>query len=174
METNSEIAAFLKVKAHTVGAWRREEGWDETRRKAEKLAAERMAEAISSENINTNLTHFKVWEFVLKVLIQTLHKPDPILVKVLDRQAAIAERAQKGQRLSRGLSLDGQTEEKSRAEAQAEMRRMMDLFIETVKECVADEEARDRIGQRIIDALPQAAGVGAEEPHESRPDRAAG
>ena len=174
METNSEIAAFLGVKAHTVGGWRREEGWDETRRKAEKNAAEKMAEAISSENINTNLTHFKVWEFVLKLLIQTLHKPDPVVVKLLDRQAAIAERAQRGQRLARGLSVDGQTEEKVRAESLAEMRRMIDLFIDTVKECVPDENARDRIGERILAALPQAAGAGAEEPGKPRPDGAAG
>lgn len=174
METNSEIAAFLKVKAHTVGIWRREEAWDETRRKAEKNAAEKMAEAISSENINTNLTHFKVWEFVLKLLIQTLHKPDPILVKVLDRQAAIAERAQRGQRLARGLSVEGETEEKIRAEALADMRRMIDMFIDTVKECVPDESARDRIGQRIVTALPQAAGVGTEEPGRPGRDGAAG
>lgn len=163
METNAEIAAILNVKPHTVGAWRKEEGWDDTRRKAMKHASEKLAEAISSQNINTNLTHFRVWEFMLKLLIQTLDKPDPILVRVLDRQSAIAERAQRGQRLARGMGVDGQTEERIRAEAQADIRRMIDLFMDTVKECVPDEETRDRIGQRIIASLPQQEGVGASQ-----------
>lgn len=168
METNAEIAAFLKVKPHTVGVWRKEEAWDDTRRKSMKKASEEAAAAITSENINTNLTHFRVWEYVLKLLVQTLNKPDPDMVKLLDRQSAIAERAQRGQRLSRGMGVDGQTEEKVRAEAQAELRRMIDLFIDTVKECVTDEEVRDRIGQRIVAALPDPAGVGAEDEGEPR------
>jgi len=167
MESNAEIAAFIKVKPHTVGAWRKEEGWDDTRRKAMKNASEEAAKAIATENVNTNLTHFRVWEFVLRLLIQTLNNPDPSLVRILERQAAIAERAQRGQRLSKGMGVDGQTEEKIRAEAQAEMRRMIDLFIDTVKECVKDEEVRDRIGQRIFASLPQQEGVGVA--HQGQP-----
>lgn len=174
MDTNAEIAAFIKVKPHTVGSWRREEGWDETRRKAMAHAAERMAEAVGTQNINTNLTHFRVWEFVLKLLIQTLNKADATVVKLLDRQSAIAERAQRGQRLARGMGVDGQTEEKIRAEAQADMRRMIDMFIDTVKECVKDEETRDRIGQRILAALPDPAGAGTEDQGKPGPDGPSG
>ena len=173
METNAEIASFLKVKPHTIGVWRKEEGWDETRRKSMKRASEEVAAAITSENINTNLTHFRVWEYLLKLLVQTLNKPDPLLVRMLDRQSAIAERAQKGQRLSRGMGVDGQTEEKIRAEANAELRRMIDLFIDTVKECVKDEEVRDRIGERIVGALPQPAGTGASDQGTPGPNRSA-
>ena len=174
METNAEIASFLKVKPHTIGVWRKEEGWDETRRKSMKKASEEIAAAITSENINTNLTHFRVWEFVLKQLIQTFKNPDPELVKLLDRQSAIAERAQRGQRLARGMGVDGQTEEKIRAEAHAEIRRMIDLFMDTVKECVKDEEVRDRIGQRIISCLPEPPGVGVEEQDQTGSDRSTG
>ena len=166
LETNSEIAAFLKVKPHTIGAWRREEGWDETRRKSERYAAEKLAKAIASQTVSTNLNHLKVWDVILVQLAQTLNKPDPIMVKILDRQASIIERAQRGQRLGRGLSVDGQTEEKIRAESQAEIRRVIDLFIDTVKESVPDEETRDSIGQRLLAAIPRQEGVGATDDDE--------
>src|SRR6185436_19496015 len=83
METNAEIAAFLKVKPHTIGAWRRQEDWDELRRKAEKNAAEQMAAQVATENTNTNLTHFRVWGIVLTQLVETLAKPDALRVRLL-------------------------------------------------------------------------------------------
>ena len=156
METNAEIAASLKVKPHTVGSWRREEGWDETRRKAEKHAAAKMAEAIASENVSTNVTHFKVWGVLLKKLIGTLDDPDPIRVKILERQAAVAERAQRGQRIARGLSADGQTEERIRAEAQADYRALVDAVVEAVQLHVPDEETREKIAQAVMGKFPRA------------------
>ena len=35
LQTNAEIAARLSVKPHTVGRWRKEEDWDDLRRKVE-------------------------------------------------------------------------------------------------------------------------------------------
>ena len=75
-------------------------------------------------------------------------------MKGLEKVAGILERAQKGQRLARGLALDGQTEEQIRAEAQAEVRRLIDAFVESVKEHVCDEEIRERIRRTILEALP--------------------
>jgi len=68
--------------------------------------------------------------------------------------ANILEKAQKGQRLARGLALDGQTEEQIRAESAAEARRLIDLFISVVKAEVADEMVRDRIARRLLEGLP--------------------
>ena len=167
METNAEVATYLKVKAHTVGVWRREEAWDETKRKAERHAAEKFAKTIATQTVNTNLKHLKAWDVILGRLVQTIDKPDGEAVKILDRQASILERAQRGQRLGRGLSVDGQTEERIRAEAHATTRHLIDLFLDTVKECVPDEQTRDRIGERLMAALPRQAGVGATDDDES-------
>jgi len=172
LNTNAEIAAHLKVKAHTIGKWRREEGWDEMWRKAERHHAEKNARAIHSRTVRTNQTHLKLWDVLLTQLAETLSRPDPLKVKLLDKQAAIIERAQKGQRLGRGLNLEGETEEKVRAEANAALRKLIDLFIDVVKECVPDEETQDRIGQRILAAVPRQAGVGAadeDEPGDNGP-----
>jgi len=156
METNAEIAAHLKVKPHTIGTWRKEEGWDETRLKSEKHAAARMAEAIASENVSTNLTHFKVWGVLLRKLIDTLDKPDSETVRILERQAAVAERAQRGQRIARGLSADGQTEERIRTEAQADYRALVDAVVEAVHLHVPDEVAREKIAQAVMGKFPRA------------------
>ncbi len=72
MEINAEIAAYLQVKAHTIGQWRREEAWDETKRKAERHAAEKFAKAIATQTVNTNLKHVKAWDVILGRLIQTI------------------------------------------------------------------------------------------------------
>jgi hypothetical protein len=53
------------------------------------------------------------------------------------------------------MSANGETEEGVRARAQMEIRRLVDAFIESVKENVSDEETRDRIRRSILDALPQ-------------------
>ena len=68
--------------------------------------------------------------------------------------AGILDRIQKGQRLARGLSLDGQTEQQIRAESEAELRAMVDLFIDVVREHVKDEPTRDLIARAILDRLP--------------------
>jgi len=83
-------------------------------------------------------------------------------IRELERLAAILDRAQRGQRLAKGLSLSGENEETIRAQAEAEIRRMIDAFIDSVKEHVPDEESRDAIRRHILAALPEEenAGVG--------------
>lgn len=78
-------------------------------------------------------------------------------VKSLDRLAAILERMQKGQRLARGMSLDGQTEEQIRAQAESDIRTLIDHFIEIVKEKVGDEGVRDEIARSLLDRMPKSA-----------------
>jgi len=116
-----------------------------------------MARAIASENVSTNVTHFKVWGVLLKKLIHTLDNPDSEKVRILERQAAVAERAQRGQRIARGLSADGQTEEMIRAEAQADYRALVDAVIEAVHVHVPDEVVREKIAQAVMGKYPRAA-----------------
>ena len=71
----------------------------------------------------------------------------------------ILERAQKGQRLAKGLSTTGETEEQVRAEAEADIRGLIDAFIDAIKENVGDEETRDRIRRRLLHATPDAQSV---------------
>ncbi len=59
-------------------------------------------------------------------------------LRTLERMTAILDRAQKGQRLAKGLSLDGETEEAIRAQAQSEIRSLIDMFLHS------REGARDR------------------------------
>jgi hypothetical protein len=54
------------------------------------------------------------------------------------------------------MSVAGETEEAIRAEAQAENRRLIDTFIDAVKENVSDEATRERIRQSILAQLPEA------------------
>ena len=75
-------------------------------------------------------------------------------IRTLERVAAILEKAQRGQRLARGLSLDGQTEEQIRAQAEADGRSLIDLFIEVVKLEVPDEQIRDRIARALLERCP--------------------
>ena len=75
-------------------------------------------------------------------------------IRDLERIASILDRAQKGQRLARGLSLDGQTEEQIRAEAEATSRALVDSFIDVVKGEVSDEATRDRIAQALLERCP--------------------
>ena len=81
----------------------------------------------------------------------------------MDRVAGILERAQKGQRLAKGMSLGGETEEKIRAQAHADTRQLIDAFVDAVKENVVDEEAREKIRRIVLDRLPMAAEDGAGE-----------
>ena len=46
------------------------------------------------------------------------------------------------------------TEEQIRAEAAAESRALVDLFIDIVKKEIADEDLRDRIARAILERLP--------------------
>ena len=65
------------------------------------------------------------------------------------------------------MSVYGETEEAIRAQAEAEMRSLIDGFIDAVKENVEDEEARERIRQAILGQLPQEADDGAGEPEDA-------
>src|SRR5437867_6507897 len=87
-------------------------------------------------------------------------------IKELDCIAGILERAQKGQRLAKEMGMGGETEEAIRAEAQAELRKAINLVREAIKRNVTDEETRDRIGRAILAALPAEPGTGADEPED--------
>lgn len=152
----AEIARRLKVKPHTVASWRKDESWDDLRVKLDKRSAEMLVEKLASERVTLNASHFKLWGVVVSQLFESLQKDLPAdRVRQLERVANILERAQKGQRLARGLSLDGQTEEQIRTEAAAENRALVDAFVEAVKENVTDPGARDKIRQAIQTHLPQ-------------------
>lgn len=157
-ETTSiaEIARRIGVKPHTVSTWKRGENWDGLRIKIDKRAAEQLVEKIASERVALNAQHFKLWNAVVTKLFGSLTKGglNAADVRTLEKAASILEKAQKGQRLARGMALDGQTEEQIRAEAEAESRALVDLFIDVVKTEVEDEDLRDRIARAIIDRLP--------------------
>ena len=137
----SEIARRLKIKPHTVGRWRKDEDWDGLRLKIDRRAAEQLAEKIASERVTLNSQHFKLWGVVVSKLFESLQKTGLTgeEVRNLEKVAGILDRAQKGQRLARGLSLDGQTEEQLRAEFEAEGRSLIDFFIDIVKSEIDDE-----------------------------------
>ena len=152
----AEIARRLRVKPHTVGTWRKEEDWDALRLRIDKRAAEQLVEKLATERVTLNTQHFKLWNAVVSRLLGSLQKGslNSDEIRDLDRISGVLERAQKGQRLARGLSLDGKTEEQIRAEAEAEGRALIDLFIEVVKAEVQDEELRDRIARALLERVP--------------------
>jgi hypothetical protein len=158
----AEIARRLKVKAHTVGGWKKEEDWDALRVKIEKRAAEQLVDKLSTERVTLNTSHYRLWGLVVSNLFETLQQAKGMAIRDLEKVAAILERAQRGQRLARGLSLDGQTEEQIRAQAEADSRSLVDLFIEIVKGEIADEETRDRIARALLERVPaeEEAGTG--------------
>ena len=164
MVSNTEIAKHLELKPHTVGVWRREEDWDGLRRKIDRRAAELLIEKLATERSELNERHFRLYGLVLNELLTALKEGKAeTAVRTLDKVASIIERAQKGQRLARGLSMDGETEEKIRAEAQAEIRHLIDVFIDAVKENVPNEDARERIRQAVFAAIPEEEGERAGE-----------
>ncbi len=155
--TVAEIARRLKIKPHTVGLWRREEDWDGLRLKIDRRAAEKLVEELASERVTLNAQHFKMWGLVVSKLFESLQAPQgPFDIRQLDKVAAILDKAQRGQRLARGLALDGQTEEQIRAELAAENRDLIDLFVSVVRAEVPDETLRDRIARAILDRTPTA------------------
>jgi transposase len=166
MSSSREIAARLKVKAHTVGQWRREEDWEGLRLKIDRRAAEMFVEKIATDRVTLTTRHFRFWELLLAKLAEDLKAKKTLDVRELERVSTVLERAQRGQRLAKGMSVNGETEETIRAQAQAENRRLIDIFIESVKENVNDEETRDRIRRAILDALPEEEDDGAGEPED--------
>ena len=167
MSTNAEIAARLSVKPHTIGKWRREEVWDGLRSKIDIRAAEMLIEKIATDRVTLNVGHFRLWQALLGKLGEIVKSKPMADVRDLERLAGILDRAQKGQRLAKGLSLSGESEEAIRAQSEAEMRKVVDAFIDSIKENVDDEDARDRIRQAILGALPDQADAGTGEPGET-------
>jgi hypothetical protein len=159
--TSAEIAARLKTKPHTIGRWRREEDWDGLRMKIDRRAAELFVEKIATDRVTLNVRHYRIWELILAKLMEDLKAKSALDVRDMERIAGVLDRAQKGQRLAKGMSVAGETEEAIRADAQAENRRLIDTFIDAVKEYVSDEETREHIRRAIVDALPPEEGTGA-------------
>jgi len=169
VSTVAEIARRLRTKAHTVGQWRREEGWDDLRLQIDRQAAEKLVAQLANERVTLNARHFKFWDVIGSKMVD-LVKPGGLNgeeIKSLERLAAILERMQRGQRLARGLSLDGQTEEQVRAEAQAELRALVDLFIDVVRREVTDEPTRDRIARAVLERIPAEEVEGGDDARES-------
>ena len=152
----AEIARRVSVKSHTVANWKREEDWDSLRLKIERRAAEQMAEKIASDRVELNDRHFKGWNVIFGQIFEKMQNGgmDGEKIRNLERVAAILDRAQKGQRLARGLSLDGKVEEQIRAESAAEIRGLVDAFMDIVKEEVPDETVRDRIARGLYERCP--------------------
>ena len=152
----AEIARRLKTKPHTIGQWKTEEDWDGLRLKTDRQAAEKLVEQLATERVTLNAQHFRLWNVVVSRLFETMQKEGLNLeqIRSLERVSAILEKAQRGQRLARGLSLDGHTEEQIRAQAEADGRALIDTFIDVVKEEVTDEQSRDRIARALLERCP--------------------
>jgi len=152
--SNAVIARHLGLKPHTVGRWRKEEDWDALALKIHRREAEKLVEQIATDRVSLNVKHYRLWELLLVEMSAVLHGKGKFPMKELIELAGLIEKAQKGQRLAKGLSLDGQTEEEARAEAQAENRYLIDVFIEAVKRHVTDPGMRDRLRETILELLP--------------------
>ncbi len=152
----AEIAKRLSVKPHTIGQWRKEEDWDGLKLRIDRQAAEKLVEQLATERVTLNAQHFRLWNVVVSRLFETMQKEGLNLeqIRSLERVSAILEKAQRGQRLARGLSLDGHTEEQIRAQAEADGRALIDTFIDVVKEEVTDEQSRDRIARALLERCP--------------------
>ena len=152
----AEIARRVNVKPQTAGRWKKDEDWDSLRLKIERRAAEQMAERIASDRTDLNDQHFKGWRVVQGQVFEGMQNGglDSNRIRDLERVASILDRAQKGQRLARGLSLDGKVEEQIRAEAAADIRGVVDAFLDIVKAEVEDEDTRDRIARGLYERCP--------------------
>ena len=155
MSTNAEIAKRLSVKPHTVARWRKDEHWDGLKLKIDRKAAEMFVEKIATDRVTLNVRHYRMWELVLAKMMEDLKTQETFDIREMERIAGILDRAQKGQRLAKGLSVAGETEEAIRAQGQMEIRRLIDTFIDSVQEHVTDEETRDRIRRTLLDAIPE-------------------
>lgn len=155
LESNAEIAKHLRIKPHTVGHWRKEERWDELRLEIDRRAAEKMVEQIATDRVALNTRHYRFWEVLLGQVAEGIKNPQSFDLRTVERLASVLERAQKGQRLAKGLSLDGETEEAIRAQAQAEIRSLIDRFVSALKEHVTDEAVRERVALAVLEGLPE-------------------
>ena len=166
--TNAEIGRRLGLKPHTVARYRKEEDWDGLKLRIDRRAAEKMVEQIATDRVNLNVRHFKYWEVLLNEALVTLKSASGKFdTRGLVEMAGIIDKAQKGQRLARGLGLDGQTEEEVRAQSEAGIRHLIDTFIESVKEHVSDEEVRERIRRSVLEAVPDEPEPGSCDPGDT-------
>ena len=170
MKTNAEIAARLRLKPHTVGNWRKQEDWDGLKLKVSKKEADMLVKRIATDRVSLNVRHYRYWDMLLASLGEMLKNHKDLNIRDMDRIAGILDRAQKGQRLAKEMGLDGETEEVIRAEAQAELRKAINLVRDAIKENVNDEETRDRIGRAILAALPAEPGTGTGQPEDAIAD----
>lgn len=165
-ETNAEIARRLNLKPHTVAKYRREEDWDGLKLNMNRSAAERMAEQLTSERVSLNLRHYNYYEAALVELASTLKGKGHFSVREVCDMMAAVEKAQKGQRLAKGVGVDVQAEEQIRAEAQASVHQLIDVFVAAVKRHVTDEQVRDAIQRCVLQALPEEPADGPGEPQD--------
>jgi len=151
LSTNAEIAARLKVKAHTIGRWRRDEDWDGLRLKIDRRAAKMFVEKIATDRVTLNVQHYRFWELVLAKLAEDLKSKRVLDSRELERVAGILERAQKGQRLAKGMSVNGETEETIRAQSEAEIRHLLEVagLPESGKIQLFDGLTGDEFGQQV-------------------------
>jgi hypothetical protein len=130
----------------------------------DRRAAEKLVEEIATDRVALNRRHFKFWELALARMAEVLKGDTVSDLRELERMTSVLDRAQKGQRLARGLSLDGETEESIRAQAQAENRALIDAFLTAVKEHVQDESIREQIALSILSRVPPEPALGDHEP----------
>lgn len=153
--SNAEIARRLGLKPHTVAKYRKEEDWDGLRLKSDRYAAERMAKQCASDRVSLEVKHYNYWEAVLRQVGEKIKaNVGKIETKELAELSSMIEKAQRGQRLARGLSLDGETEQQIRAQAEADHRAIVDAFIESVKKHVTDPEIQELIAKEVMAKFP--------------------
>src|SRR5258706_608240 len=70
--TVAEIARRLRIKAHTVGIWKKQEDWDALRIQIERRAAEQLVEKLASERVTLNETHHRLWSLVVSQLFESM------------------------------------------------------------------------------------------------------
>ncbi|MFH2001838.1 MAG: hypothetical protein ABIK28_19300 [Planctomycetota bacterium] len=160
--SNAQLAHHCGVKPHTIGRWHRNEDWDRMRFKIDRRAGEMFVEKLATDRVQLNIKHFRYWDVLLSQLAESLkNKKDFVDVQEMAKIASIIDRAQRGQRLAKGLSISGDTEETIRAKAQADIQKLIDVFIDTVKEHVTDDATREKICRAVLSAIPEEEGDGA-------------
>ncbi|MGH9867489.1 MAG: terminase gpP N-terminus-related DNA-binding protein [Candidatus Polarisedimenticolia bacterium] len=153
-DSNAEIGRRLGLKPHTVAKYRKDEDWDGLRQKMDRRAAEKMAEQLATEPMTLNLRHYNYFEVILAEINSTIKaKHTKFTGRELAELVGVVKEAQRGQRLARGMALDGKAEDQIRAESEAELRNLVDVFVEVVKEGVKDEQVRDRIQRAVLETL---------------------
>src|SRR5207247_3199227 len=124
-------------------------------KKIDRRAAEMFVEKIATDRVTLNVRHFRFWELVLARLAEDLKGKKTLDVRDMERVAGILERAQKGQRMAKGLAASGETEESLRAQAQAENRKLVDIVIDPAQETVKAEETPHKLPRAIHEPLPE-------------------